>query len=85
MDLHLTMIVEYAVGSGRHGITMFARDDAGIDRELRISYFSEEQSWGKTKGIDPAPQNEGNISASRAHSPVIAPLSQLSHDVVSIR
>ena len=30
-----------------------------IDRELRVSYFSDDQSWGKTKGIDRAPQNAG--------------------------
>ena len=28
-------------------------------RELRVSYFSDDQSWGKTKGIDRAPQNAG--------------------------
>ena len=53
-------IVEYAVGSGRHGVTMVAKDDAGVDRELRVSYFAQGQSWGKTKGIDTPPQNVGD-------------------------
>ena len=48
-------IVVYAVGSGRHGITMLAKDEEGIDRELRVSYFGLDQSWGQTKGIDFAP------------------------------
>ena len=50
----------YAVGSGRHGITMLARDEAGIDRELRVSYFGLDQSWGPTKGIDFAPRDAGD-------------------------
>jgi tetratricopeptide (TPR) repeat protein len=58
-DRVIHAIVEYAVGSGRHGITMVAKDDAGVDRELRISYLSEGRSWGKTKGIDRAPQDAG--------------------------
>ena len=53
-------IVDYAVGSGRHGITMLARDEAGIERELRISYFGYDQSWGQTKGIDFAPRDAGD-------------------------
>jgi hypothetical protein len=53
-------IVEYAVGSGRHGITMLAKDRQGIDRELRVSYFAENQSWGATKGIEFAPRDAGD-------------------------
>jgi hypothetical protein len=48
-------VVEYAVGSGRHGITMVAQDETGAHRELRISYFAEGASWGETKGIDGPP------------------------------
>ena len=53
-------IVVYAVGSGRHGITMLAKDEEGIDRELRVSYFGQDQSWGQTKGIDFAPRDPGD-------------------------
>ena len=53
-------IVDYAVGSGRHGITMIARDNEGIERELRVSYFAEKQSWGETKGINFAPRDAGD-------------------------
>jgi tetratricopeptide (TPR) repeat protein len=59
-DRVIHAIVEYALGSGQHGITMVARDDAGLDRELRISYFPEGQTWGKTKGIDSPPQDAGD-------------------------
>jgi hypothetical protein len=50
-------IVAYAVGSGRHGITMLAKDQHGIDRELRVSYFAEAERWGETKGIEFAPRD----------------------------
>ena len=53
-------VVQYAVGSGRHGITMLAKDDDGVSRELRISYFGYDQSWGQTKGIDFAPRDAGD-------------------------
>jgi hypothetical protein len=48
-------IVAYAVGSGRHGITMIARDEAGLDREVRVSYYGEGNTWGETKGLEVAP------------------------------
>ncbi len=50
-------IVEYAVGSGRHGMTMLAKTEDGVDRELRVSYFGQDQGWGLTKGIDFAPRD----------------------------
>ncbi len=53
-------IVEYAVGSGRHGITMLAKDEEGIVRELRVSYFGHDAGWGQTKGIDFAPSDAGD-------------------------
>jgi predicted CXXCH cytochrome family protein len=49
-------VVAYAVGSGRHGMTMLATDEQGIVRELRVSYFAEKASWGETKGINFAPR-----------------------------
>ncbi len=53
-------VIEYALGSGRHGITMVAKDELGIDRELRISYFGEGHTWGETKGIATAPRERGD-------------------------
>ncbi len=53
-------IVEYAVGSGRHGMTMLAKGEDGVDRELRVSYFGRDQGWGLTKGIDFAPRDPGD-------------------------
>jgi hypothetical protein len=43
-------VMTYAMGSGRHGITMVAKDDRfGIERQLRISYFRTAPTWGETK------------------------------------
>ncbi len=53
-------IVDYAVGSGRHGITMLGRDEEGIERELRVSHFGLDGAWGQTKGITFAPQQPGD-------------------------
>ena len=53
-------IVEYAVGSGRHGITMLGRDEEGIERELRVSYSGLDGTWRQTKGITFAPQQPGD-------------------------
>jgi hypothetical protein len=60
LDRVFRAIVVYAVGSGRHGITMLAKDEEGIDRELRVSYFGQDRSWGQTKGIDFAPRDAGD-------------------------
>ncbi len=59
-DRAIGAIIEYAVGSGRHGITMVAKDEQGIDRELRVSYFGEGQTWGETKGITAPPREPGD-------------------------
>jgi len=59
-DRVIRAIVEYAVGSGRHGITMVARDEEGVDRELRISYFGADQTWGETKGVETLPRDLGD-------------------------
>jgi hypothetical protein len=58
-DQVIRAVVDYAVGSGRHGITMVAKDTQGIERKLRVSYFAENQSWGETKGINAAPRDAG--------------------------
>jgi hypothetical protein len=39
---------------------MLARDEEGIERELRISYSGLDGSWIQTKGIDFAPQRPGD-------------------------
>jgi len=59
-DRALGAIIEYALGSGRHGITMVAKDEQGIDRELRVSYFGEGETWGETKGSTAAPREPGD-------------------------
>jgi hypothetical protein len=59
-DRVVRAVVDYAVGSGRHGITMLAKDEQGIERELRISYFGESGTWGETKGVDFAPRDAGD-------------------------
>ena len=55
-------IVDYAVGSGRHGITMLGRDEEGIERELRVSYTGLDGTWRQTKGITFAPQQPGDYN-----------------------
>jgi Cytochrome c554 and c-prime len=59
-DRIVRAVVDYALGSGRHGITMVARDDEGVARELRVSYFGEGQTWGETKGVRFAPHDPGD-------------------------
>ncbi|MFI5454432.1 MAG: multiheme c-type cytochrome [Isosphaerales bacterium] len=59
-DRVIRAIVEYALGSGRHGITMLAKDEEGIERELRISYYGEGQTWGETKGVESSPRDLGD-------------------------
>jgi hypothetical protein len=57
-DQVVRALITYAVGSGHHGITMIGKDELlGADRELRISYFSPDQSWGETKGINIQPRD----------------------------
>ena len=66
-------------GSGRHGITMLAKDEEGIDRELRISYFGQDQSWGQTKGIDFAPRDAGDhigMGLGRKRSTTVSPVTR---------
>jgi hypothetical protein len=60
LDRVIKAVVAYAVGSGRHGMTMIARDEDRVDRELRISYFADGPAWGQTKGIDFAPRDAGD-------------------------
>jgi hypothetical protein len=60
-DQVVRALIEYAVGSGRHGITMVGKDEpSGVDRELRVSYFAADQSWGETKGISFLPHDPGD-------------------------
>ena len=75
---------EYAVGSGRHGITMLAKDEEGIDRELRVSYFGQDQGWGQTKGIDFAPRDGGDHIGIGSGTKDAQSLSLLPHDVVPL-
>lgn len=48
-------LVDYALGSGRHGITMIAREESGRRRSLRISYYAGGDHWGLTSGFEPHP------------------------------
>jgi len=59
-DRAIRAVIQYALGSGRHGITMVAKDEQGIERELRVSYFAEGQTWGETKGITTVPREPGD-------------------------
>ena len=48
-------VVDYALGSGHHGVTMLARDESGRHRSMRISYYSAGDYWGITSGFNPHP------------------------------
>jgi hypothetical protein len=60
-DQVVKAVIAYAVGSGRHGITMVAKDESmGVARELRISYFATDRTWGETKGLNFLPVDPGD-------------------------
>jgi hypothetical protein len=55
-------VVAYAIGSGKHGITMIGREGStGIARELRISYYALDGSWGPTKGVEMTPHGPAEL------------------------
>lgn len=54
-DETVRAVIEYALGSGRHGITMVAREPSGTHRSLRISYYPAGDYWGLTGGFNPHP------------------------------
>ncbi len=60
-DLVVRAVVEYAVGSGHHGVTMVARDQMGVERQLRVSYLTSIDGWGETKGISKTTRDDGEL------------------------
>ncbi len=57
-------MVDYALGSGHHGVTMLARDPDGRHRSLRLSYYSGGDYWGLTNGFEAKPADpHGYIGA----------------------
>ena len=42
-------LIEFALGSGRHGQTMIARDVSGRHRSLRMSYYAAGETWELTE------------------------------------
>ena len=58
----VSALVDYALGSGHHGMTMLAREASGRHRSLRISYYAGGNHWGLTSGFEPHPSTpEGYI------------------------
>ncbi len=43
-------VMEYVLGSGRHAFTPIGRDDEGVIRELRLTYYAAVSSWDLTPG-----------------------------------
>ena len=43
-------VMTYVLGSGRHAFTPIGRDEAGVPRELRLTYYSAISSWDRTPG-----------------------------------
>ncbi len=48
-------VVDYALGSGHHGVTMLSVDPDGRHRSMRISYYARGRHWGLTSGFEPRP------------------------------
>ena len=49
-------VVNYALGSARHGQTLMAREPSGRYRTLRISYYTGGDYWDITSGFEPHPK-----------------------------
>ena len=60
-DGTLRALVDYAIGSGRNGVTMLAKAPDGAHRELRMSYYSRGDHWDLTTGFDPHPRNSADL------------------------
>ena len=77
-------VIEYALGSGRawHHDGRQVDEPLGIDRELRISYYSADRSWRETKGIKTAPHDPSDFIGLSLNDQVLAPVSPLPHDLV---
>ena len=59
-------VVEFALGSGHHGLTMIGRDEAGAARSFRVSSFDHGHSWGPTPFTPPPdPADPGSIIGQR--------------------
>lgn len=72
-------IVDYALGSGHHGLTFLGKEGADGHRELRLSYYTGGDYWGITDGFNPHPSepdqflgqvisNEGFLTCLNCHS-----------------
>jgi tetratricopeptide (TPR) repeat protein len=48
-------VVAFVMGSGQHGQTMIALDEAGKPRSLRISHYSGNNTWDLTEKFRPVP------------------------------
>ena len=48
-------LIDFALGSGRHGQTMIAHNTSGRHRSLRISYYAGVETWELTEKFRPDP------------------------------
>lgn len=48
-------VMEYVLGSGRRAFTPIGRDDEGVPRELRLTYYAAVSSWDRTPGHTAGP------------------------------
>ena len=55
------LLMDYALGSGNHGLTMVGTDASGRRRESRISYYTGGQAWGLTEGFEPHPRDRDRM------------------------
>lgn len=54
-------LIEYALGSGRHGVTMLGKTPAGPHRQLRISYYTGGPAWDATSPFAEPPHTADDL------------------------
>ncbi len=53
----MTAVMDYVLGSGRHAFTPIGRDERGVLRELRLTYYASLSRWDRTPGHKARPAN----------------------------
>ncbi len=54
-------VVEFAFGSGHHGVTLVGTDEGGRARELRLSHYADGPVWDVTTGQSATPPQAAGV------------------------
>jgi hypothetical protein len=60
-EARLRAWAEYALGSGKQGVTLVGRDESGTARELRLSYYPDLPHWDKSPAQRIRPPDAGDF------------------------